>query len=332
VGQNVRKESKLAIDLLQSRPISRIFRITKVNFFIFTDCDHPVGMTRALILYLACLGALTGCNTQRMICPAYQSAFIFDKAQEKKTFVLYNDNKNQPQEVLASNSKTLNLPARDSSWDNSVVIKAPALPPERRVRKDRYLLLPQKTYRKALKALQTIPMKPIYPKKEDDTLNIRKELDSAARSITDTLTASSVSKPKEQTQDSVYVISKEKEKFNVDQDNYMWYFRDALVLPDVRLAIEGGKEEASAKAAAGKKAKQGFFQKLKGIFKKKPKTKAKNDSTAVTPQEVNPSDSLAATQPVLKKKKGFGLFKKKSKAPATPQKKVEGKKEEDDGF
>src|SRR6267154_3898976 len=197
-------------------------------------------MTRALSLCLACVYALTGCNTQRMICPAYQSAFIFDKSAEKKAFVLYNEDKNQPQEILASNSKTLNLPARDSSWDNSAVVQAPSLPPERRVKKDRYLLLPQKTYRKALKALQTIPMKPVYPKKEDDSLNIKKELDSAARSITDTITAAMVAKPKEKKVDIVYMITTEKEKFNVDQDNYMWYFRDILVLPDVKLAMDEG--------------------------------------------------------------------------------------------
>lgn len=270
-----------------------------------------------------------------MICPAYQSAFIFDKSQEKKAFVLYNEDKNQPQEVLASNSKTLNLPARDSSWDNSVVIKAPSLPPERRVKKDRYLLLPQKTYRKALKALQTIPMKPVYPKKEEDSLDIKKELDSAARSITDTITASSVSKPKEQKGDSVYVITTEKEKFNVDQDNYMWYFRDVLVLPDVRLAMDEGKAEKNAASGAGKKVKQSFFAKLKGIFKKKPKPKITvADSTAVSEQAVSPSDTTATPtpQPVVKKKKG--LFGKKPKAaPAqTPKKKTDAKKEENDGF
>lgn len=268
-----------------------------------------------------------------MICPAYQSAFIFDKSQEKKAFVLYNDDKNQPQEVLASNSKTLNLPARDSSWDNSVVIKAPSLPPERRVKKDRYLLLPQKTYRKALKALQTIPMKAVYPKKENDSLNIKKELDSAARSITDTISATAVAKPKEKKSDSVYVITTEKEKFNVDQDNYMWYFRDILVLPDVKLAMDEGKAEKNS--AGGKAAKVGFFAKLKGLFKKKPKPKtAVTDSTAVIEQEINSSDSTTTTtpQPVVKKKKG--LFGKKSKTapPVTPKKKADAKKEENDGF
>ncbi|MBS1508957.1 MAG: hypothetical protein JSS79_20130 [Bacteroidetes bacterium] len=291
-------------------------------------------MTRALFLLLACLFALVGCNTQRTICPAYQSAFIFDKSAERKTFLVYNDDKNQPQEVLASNSKTLNLPPRDSSWDKSVVIPAPSLPIERRVKKDRYLLLPNKTYRKALRALQTVPMKAVYPKKVDDSLATKKALDSAARSVTDTITSvaadTSSSQPKG---DSVYVITKEKEKFNVDQDNYMWYFRDILVLPDVKLAMEESKNEKSEAGAATSKTKQGFFQKLKGIFKKKPK--AKSDSTQVVQEEVNPTDSTSTEKKpdVPKKKKGLGgLFGKKSKAPATAPKKPEGKKEEDDGF
>ena len=314
-------------------------------------------MTKALILCLAFVYALTSCNTQRMICPAYQSAFIFDKAQEKKAFVLYNEDKNQPQEVLASNSKTLNLPARDSSWDNSIVIKAPSLPPERRVKKDRYLLLPQKTYRKALKALQTIPMKHVYPKKkeEEDSLNIKKELDSAARSITDTITTASIEeKPQEQQAgDSVYMISLEKEKFNVDQDNYMWYFRDILVLPDVKLAMEEGKAEKEATESGGKKEKKSFLQKLKDLFKKKPKPELEAvDSTTVSEQdlsdrEFNSLDSVSAPppkpiptkpQPVVKKKKG--LFGKKQKAASVapkkkeevaPKKKEDAKKE-DDGF
>jgi hypothetical protein len=292
-------------------------------------------MTKALVVYLAFFCILTGCSTQRTICPAYQSAFIFDKTQERKTFVVYNDNKSQPQEVLASNSKTLNLPARDSSWDNSVVINAPSLPIERRVKKDRYLLLPQKTYKKALRALQTIPMKPVYPKKEDDSLNIKKELDSAARSITDTITATAVAKQKEKKSDSVYVITTEKEKFNVDQDNYMWYFRDILILPDVKLAMDAGKAEKEAAAGVGgKKEKKSFIEKLKGLFKKKPKAKADvNDTTTMVGQEATLPDSTSTgNQPVVKKKKG--LFGKKSKsAPTTaPKKKADAKKEEDDGF
>jgi hypothetical protein len=290
-------------------------------------------MTRALFLFLACLATLLGCNTQRTICPAYQSAFLFDKSAERKAFLVYNDNKNQPQEILASNSKTFNLPPRDSTWDKSVVIQAPSLPIERRVKKDRYLLLPQKTYRKALRALQTVPMRAVYPKKVVDSTDIKKALDSAARSITDTLSATANTNLGEPQEDSVYVITKEKEKFNVDQDNYMWYFRDILVLPDVRIAMEDSKAEKTASGSSGKKTKESFFKKLKGLFKKKPKQE--NDTTRVVREEVNPNDSTASSQPkpVLKKKKGLGgLFGKKQKAPAVAPKKPEGKKEEDDGF
>jgi len=310
-------------------------------------------MTRALLYFLACACALIGCNTQRVICPAYQSAFIFDKPTQKETFVFYNENKNQPREILASNNKTLTLPARDSSWERSVVMPGPSLPPERRVRKDRYLLLPKRTYRQALKALQTVSMKPVYPKKEDDSLDIRKALDSAARSVTDTMKATASSKPKE-SEDSVYVISKEKEKFNLDQDNYMWYFRDILVLPDVRLAMNESKEESNVKGstATEKKSKQGFFKKLKGLFKKKPKqeidsTQVKSvapdqfeeyDSTAVQPSQARSAVTTTPSAPVPSKKKGGGLFKKKAKAktqPIAPEKKQDPKKDakkEDDGF
>lgn len=311
-------------------------------------------MTRALIFALAAW-LLTSCNTQRMICPAYQSAFVFDKSAEKK-FLIYNDDKNKPQEVLASNDKKITIPARDSAWDKSHVVKGPALPIQRRVKKDRYLLLPRKTYKQAVKALQTIPMKPVYPKKEAaDSDAIKKALDSAARSVTDTLTARATAKrdqPGEE-KDSTYVISIAKEKFNVDQDNYMWYFRDVLVLPDVRLAMNQSKEEANAAGKEGTKAKQGFFAKLKGIFKKKPKPKKEETPAPPVNQEEDfdkPYDSTAVHEPAQAnvqaapaKKKGFSLFKKKQKSaaatktapPATPKKeqpKKDAKKEEDDGF
>ena len=278
-----------------------------------------------------------------MICPAYQSNFYFDKSKQKEAFVFYNENKNQPREVLASNTKTLNLPPRDSSWDNSHVIQGPALPFERKLKKERYLLLPKKTYKQALRALQTVPMKPVYPKIGEDTADIRKALDSAARSITDTITTSSVA-PKEQQEDSVYVITKEKEKFNLDQDNYMWYFRDVLVLPDVRQGMEAAKSDKEASSPA--KTKKGFFSMLKGLFKKKPKHQI--DTTAVkpveTPEEENydterdstvmqPQTQPVDAPPAVSKTKKGGLFKKKSKVQAAPPpKKQDAKKEEKDGF
>ncbi|MCE2895694.1 MAG: hypothetical protein LW721_14765 [Flammeovirgaceae bacterium] len=286
-------------------------------------------MSRAVIVFIfACCGLLFGCNTQKKICPAYQSAFIFDKSSQKEAFVYYNANKSQAREVLASNSKTLTLPANDSTWEKSVVLPGPALPKERKTKKTRYLLVPKKTYKKALRALQTIEMKPVYPKKPTDSVDIKKALDSAARSITDTL-SSHANADKQEEKDSTYVISIEKEKFNVDQENYMWYFRKILVLPDVRIALEGAKEEAGASKKSAKKG--GFF---KNLFKKKDK-KAKmpvKDKVKLVDQPIDSTGAVPDAPQAVKKKKGvFGFLKKKS-ADAGPPKKAEPKKEEEEKF
>lgn len=293
-------------------------------------------MKRALFWCAGLCLALASCKTQQKICPAYQSAFIHDKPTARETFVHYNESKSQPRELLASNSKTLTLPARDSSWENSVVLPGPALPKEKRNKRTRYLLLPEKTYRKAVRALQTVEMKPVYPVKKKDSLdaNIDKLLDSAARSLNDTLSSSDKIASAEQAggkKDSVYVISLEKEKFNVDQDNYMWYFRNILVLPDVRIAMEGAKEDANA--TVKKEKKKGFFGFFKNLFSKKDKKK-KEPVKVDTKLQDQPTDSTAATSPPIeepKKKKGiFGMFKKKSKT--TDQPPAPAKKEEEEKF
>ncbi len=292
-------------------------------------------MIRALIVCVFAALVFASCNTQRKICPAYQSAFIFDKPSQKEAFVHFNENKNQAREVLASNSKTLTLPANDSSWSNSIVLPGPALPKEKRNKRTRYLLLPEKTYKKALRALQTVDMKPVYPKKKDSLdANIDKLLDSAARSLNDTLTSSDkidASKPEEK-KDSTYMISLEKEKFNVDQDNYMWYFRNVLVLPDVRIAMEEGNAEASTKTSKTKKEKKGFFR---NIFKKKDKKKDVKKDSLVAAEPVVVDSTGAVVPPKKEKKKGiFGFLKKKPKVdPAMEQKKREdAKKEEEEKF
>jgi len=271
-----------------------------------------------------------GSCTQRLICPAYQSSFIYDKPTAKEKFVYYNESTTQPREVLASaNSKTITLPARDSTWAKSDALPGPALPHVRKKsKKGRYLLLPEKTYKQALKALRTVEMKPIYPKKETDSLDIAAELDSAARSISDTLTGEPT-KPK-QAEDSAYAITKTKEKYNLDQDAYLWYFRDVLVLPDVRAAMMEEGEVQAAKKKSAKKAKGGFFSKIKNLFKKKDK-KQKADSLSVTTEQ--PLSDSTQTPPKAKKKFLSGLFKKKPKADKTKSDKPdEAKKEEDDGF
>ncbi|MBN8575560.1 MAG: hypothetical protein J0L66_01395 [Cytophagales bacterium] len=284
-------------------------------------------MTRAFFMGLA---LLLGACTQKLVCPAYQSSFIYDKPTAREKFVYYNESTTQPREVLASaNSKTITLPARDSSWAKSDAMRGPALPQVRRVKKDRYLLLPEKTYKKALKALRTVEMKPVYPKKTTDSLDIAAALDSAARSISDSTLLGDATKAKPKA-DSVYAITKTKEKYNLDQDAYMWYFRDVLVLPDVRAAMMEEGEVQASKKKSEKKAKGGFF---KNLFKKKAKPQPEEKPKPNLDEDGNeiPSDSVAQTKP--KKKLLGGLFGKKAKAAKTAEKKPdEAKKEEDDGF
>lgn len=275
-------------------------------------------MTRGLITYVILLLTLSSC-TQRLVCPAYQSAFIFDKPTAKEKFVYYNESTTASKDILASNGKTITLPARDSSWSKSTVLPGPALPKVKRVKMDKYLLLPEKTYKKAMRSLQTVEMKQVLPKKVD-SLDIEAALDSAARSITDTLTVQA-EKTKPKAVDSVYAITKTKEKYNLDQDAYMWYFRDILVLPDVRAAMQQNKETAEKKVA-----KQSFFKRL---FGKKDKSRKVDDSVQV--------DNVMEDSSAVKPKKSFNPFKKKPRKEvdaADPKKKSDPakKEEEDDGF
>jgi len=265
---------------------------------------------------------LSSC-TQHLVCPAYQSAFIFDKPTAREKFFYYNESKTASKEIIASSGNTITLPPRDSSWANSVVVQGPALPQARRVKMDRYLLLPEKTYKKAVRSLQTVETKQILPKKEElDSAAIASALDSAARSVTDTITMRASAKPKPEAADTAYAITKTKEKYNMDQDIYMWYFRDILLLPDVRAAMQEDKAAAEEKAAA----KQGFFKRLFGKKDKSAKVKNVQDTVSVDDAEPN----AGATR----KKKSLNPFKKKKADSLNPEepKKDPAKKEEDDGF
>ncbi len=270
-------------------------------------------MSRALFLLVGCLLTLGSC-TQRMICPAYQSAFIYDQEALHRRFSYFNED---------STPKILT------------------------VSKNKYLIIPEQSYRKKIRSMQTIEMKPIYPK-VPDSLQAKKKDDlvGAEQEAGDTLAAK-----KKEPKDSVYQISKDKEvrllkfnpdslkyrieniKFTSEQDNYMWYFRDVLVLPDVKAALadeKNAKEGKSAKGKVSKKQKKGFFGFFKNIFKKKPK----NDSTSVS-SPVQPSGSASDSTAVekLKENKGlFGIFKKKKSGAKLPGQKKDPAKKEGDGF
>jgi hypothetical protein len=209
------------------------------------------------------------------------------------------------------------------------------------------------------------------------------EMDQAARSVIDSTYIVDVPRDTAQTaEDSVYMISKDKEvrvlkynfpdslvfdpatgkyiaekpkyyvtevKFNVEQDNYMWYLRDYLVLPDVRLAhLNQSGQGADGKGTKGKKEKKGFFGFFKGLFKKKhkeapadstiqqPPVKSEDDFDYVDEDEQQQIQQQAdqKNQPQPEKKKGGlgGLFKKKKKGdtpptePSTPDEATQDKK------
>jgi hypothetical protein len=227
-----------------------------------------------------------------MICPAYQSAYIYDKEALKKKFSYFKEDSTP--KLIASTSKT------------------------------KYLVAVPESYRKKMRSMATVEMKPVYPE-IPDSLKMEEgaELLLAEREFVDS--AAAVGSEVIQPGDSAYAITKAKEKFNVDQDNYMWYFRDMLVLPDVRAALMGKEANKSrGEEAATKKGIGGFF---KNLFRKKPP----KDSTAVDSATLPASDSTST------EKKGFlkKLFGKKKSKPkqSTEENKDPAKKEEgDEGF
>ena len=254
----------------------------------------------------------------KMICPAYQSTFIHDKETLRKKFS-YFENDSLPKVYTASKTK--------------------------------YLIAVPESYRKRYRKMQTVEMKPIYPIKEDSTLaedsivtksplDSLLRLDSAAISGLDSLTRAKLDSARLNSEDSIYVISTAKEKFNIEQENYMWFFRKELILPDVRLSKI--KETAKEAPASGTKEKKGFLRKL--MFWKKDKNKAKADSLNISPTNLNSTDSLdfftldsasntkPATPQIEQPKKKGGLFRKKDKkeSPADPAK--QPAKKEEDGF
>jgi len=294
-------------------------------------------MTRALIVIFVFCGLLVSC-TEKVICPAYQSAYIYDKEALRKKFS-YFDNDSTPKVLTAS--------------------------------KNRYLIAEPTTYKKKNRSLQTVIMKSVQPvvpdSLKDDGLGAEMNVDSVQRNVYD---STAVIRIDTLGTDSVYMISKDKEVrvlkynpiqrkyfvdtigFNTEQDNYMWYLKDILLLPDAKLARE--KQETSKKEAAKeKKQKKGIAGFFRNLFKKKDKSKLDQDSTQNLQQpqedygyddfEGKPRDSTNVAQPGAQvkpaaepKKKGmFSFLKKDKKEPkkkATDPAKKEEEEKKDDGF
>lgn len=310
-------------------------------------------MARCFVVVVA-LSMLFGSCTQKMVCPAYQSAYIYDKNELRKKFSYFNED-STPKVLTAS--------------------------------KNKYLVAEPISYKKKVNQIKTVPARPVQPVVPDSlTLDAdisKEDLEKAALSvidstyIVDTQPADSVTGLPE-----VYVISKDREVrvlkynfpdslkydpstgkyvpekpryyiknvgFNTEQDNYMWYLRDVLVLPDVRLAQEQAEEtqKASAKTKKEKKGIAGFFSNLFGKKKKKANEDVQpakvvseedeynlgfNDLDNPQPDSARQAD-VKSTQPAKKKKGLFSKTKKEKPAKAKTEQKPPVKKEEEgDGF
>lgn len=312
-------------------------------------------MKRALIAVIGLWIGLASC-TERMICPAYQSAYIYDKEALRKKFSYFLDD-STPKVYAAS--------------------------------KNKYLIAEPVSYGKKVRSMQTVVMKPVRVIVPDSILgkgNVdsvsMEDLNRAAQSVIDSTfivdrpVKDSVAAPI----DSIYVITKDKEvrllkyngadsldydsaqnryvrqkakyyvtdvRVNLDQEHYLWYLRDEIVLPDVRLSkMQRGGDEEDDNRSKGKKG--GFF---KNLFKKKEQVVEDTTAAVAVPAEddfdyVDEADSTSRAetpQPgqVETKPKKKGLFGKKKPKPAKndkdkvkdPAEQTTPKKEdEDDGF
>jgi len=293
-------------------------------------------MTRALLVVLVYCALLVSC-TEKVICPAYQSAYIYDKEELRKKFSYFKEDSTP--KIYAAN-------------------------------KNKYLIGEAVPYRKKNRSLQTIAMKPVMPVVPDslkeEGLDAELNVDSVERNVND---STAVLRIDTLGTDSVYMISKDKEVrvlkynpiqrkyyvdtigFNTEQDNYMWYLRDVLVLPDVRISKEKADEakKESAKEQKQKKGIRGFFSTL--FKKKKNKSSLAQDTTetVTAPKEDygydefegKKTDSTAVVspsgqqpKPEAKKKKGVFSFLKKDKKETETKQTDPAKKEDekDDGF
>jgi hypothetical protein len=212
------------------------------------------------------------------------------------------------------------------------------------------------------------------------------ELDLAARSVIDSIYIEDVpARDAKELFESVYVITQDREvrflkydfpdsliydetsgryvpetpkyivadiRYNVEQDNYMWYLRRNLMLPDVRLSQ---LMQAEDRAYRQRQSKKGLFKRL---FRKKKKDEVDSASLLPPPKSEDEFDFIDENESVQpdgqtpaesqKQKKGlFSFLKKKprgeAEVPDEPKEKkkkekkpknepAEKEQEEDDGF
>lgn len=187
---------------------------------------------------------LTSCS-QKRICAAYQSSFIYDKESLRKKFSYFNSD-TTPRVFLAAS-------------------------------KNKYLIAVPESYRKKYQRLQTIDMRPVYPTEPDSLIQFQQLLadsDSVVVLEKDSIHAPSGVDESGLVQKSPdFRITKTKEKYNHDQEYYMWFFRRHLVLPDIRYHLNkkaSGVEDAQPAVNQAKTLTKNASRAPKETIKKTP--------------------------------------------------------------
>lgn len=181
--------------------------------------------------------SLTGCGGGKVICPAYQSSFIHDQATLKAKFSYFEADSTP--KIFRGGSK------------------------------NKYLVAVPESYRQKYRRLQTVEMKTIYPVLPDSLPSDSLSVDGVVASRLDSLgnDVSDESGLVQKTQE--FRLTKTREKYNNDQDYYMWFFRKSLLLPDIRYTLEKRvaakatdekRVQAASRAKPERVKKEGGFQ------------------------------------------------------------------------
>jgi hypothetical protein len=269
-------------------------------------------MLKALFVFAVLIGMLGSCTYQQTICPAYQSAYIHDQDALRKKFS-YFQNDSVPKVYAANKSK--------------------------------FLIIEPTTYKKKVRTLQTVEqkavpvmvpdsLKPGYMKPEED-------FSMAERNVNDSTAVIRVDTLADTGKQEAYQITKEKELlllkydtkkkqywvdtlgYNSEQDNYMWYLRHVLVLPDAKLVNAESKDNVKddSKPTGKAKRKRGNF--FKNLF-------GKNRADSTEGFEGTTSATILPGQEKTNKKVKKRKEKKVKVETIDPIKKEE--ENEDDGF
>ena len=224
-------------------------------------------MLKRLACFIVFGFALFSC-AQKMVCPAYQSAFILDKETKRRQFSYFEQDS-----TFYGNKET----GEGKMMANPKILTAS---------KDKYLIAVPESYRKKFKKMQTVERKIIYPINPDSLLsNDSSALDLPDDSLAEIESQDSLSTGKLVYDESGFVkkqidfkLTKTKENYNLDQDFYMWFLRRMLVLPDIRYHLELEKKEIDKQRLVKKESSKKSTPKLETDQSEK-KKKDKADHT-----------------------------------------------------